>query len=59
MTMNAVLRTSEFWVGLLAVICQFLVSQHIIAPGVSDFINTAAAYVLFRLLGKAAKATIS
>lgn len=56
---TSALRTSEFWVGLIAAICQFLVSQHIIAPGVSDFINTAVAYVLFRLLGKAAKATIN
>lgn len=54
----AIIRTSEFWVGLIAAILQFLVAQHVVSPGISDFINMAAVYVLGRLLGKAAKAAL-
>jgi len=55
----AVLRSSEFWVGLVAAVLQFLVSQHLVSPGVAEFVNMAIVYVLGRLLGKAAKATFS
>ena len=55
----AILRSSEFWVGLVAAILQFLVSQNIVSPGVAEFVNMAIVYVLGRLLGKAAKATFS
>ena len=57
--MVAVLRSSEFWVGLIAAVLQFLVSQHLLSPAVSEFINMAVVYVLGRLLGKAAKAAIN
>ena len=53
----AILRSSEFWVGLVAAVLQFLVSQHLVSPGVAEFVNMAIVYVLGRLLGKAAKAT--
>jgi len=55
----AILRSSEFWVGLVAAVLQFLVSQHLVSPGVAEFVNMAVVYVLGRLLGKAAKATFS
>lgn len=54
-----ILRTSEFWVGLIAVALQFLVSQHIVTPAASEFVKMAVVYTLGRLLGKAAKATIN
>lgn len=53
-----VLRSSEFWVGLVAVVLQFLVSQGLVTQQMSDIINMAAVYVLARLLGKAAKAVV-
>ena len=52
------LRTSEFWVGLVAVVLQFLVSQGLVSQTVSDFINMMVVYVLARIFGKVAKATI-
>ena len=52
----AVLRTSEFWVGLVAAILQFLVSNGHIPQGASDFINGAMVYIFGRLVSKAAKA---
>ena len=56
--MLKVLRTSEFWVGLIAAVLQFLVSQHLVSPSVADFINMAVVYVLARLIGKGAKAVL-
>lgn len=56
--MNSILRSSEFWVGLVAAIAQFLVSVHMLTPALSEFINMAAVYVFGRLLGKAAKAVV-
>ena len=55
----AILRSSEFWVGLIAAVLQFLVSQHILSAQAAEFVNMAIVYVLGRLLGKAAKATFS
>lgn len=57
--MNAILRSSEFWVGLVAAIAQFLVSAHVLTPALSEFINMAAVYVFGRILGKVAKAAVN
>lgn len=54
-----ILRSSEFWVGLLAAILQFLVSQNILSAQAAEFVNMAVVYILGRLIGKAAKATFS
>lgn len=54
----AIFRTSEFWVGLVAAILQFLVANGILSQTISDFINMAVVYILARLLGKTAKALI-
>lgn len=54
----AILRSSEFWVGLAAAILQFLVSQHVIPQAAADFVNMAVVYILARIFGKVAKATI-
>ena len=52
----AVLRTSEFWVGLVAALSSFLVAQHVLPQSAADFINMAFVYVIGRLLSKGAKA---
>ena len=54
----SLIRTSEFWVGLVAVVLQFLVSQGVLSQSVSDLINMAIVYILARILGKVAKASI-
>ena len=54
----AILRTSEFWVGLAAAVLQFLVAQGVISQSISEFINMAIVYVLARIFGKMAKASI-
>lgn len=54
----SIFRTSEFWVGLVAAILQFLVAKGILNQTTSDFINMAVVYIIARLLGKAAKAVI-
>ena len=58
MNLVSVLRSSEFWVGLVAAILQFLVSKGILNQTTSDFINMAIVYVLARIFGKVAKAAI-
>lgn len=52
----AVLRTSEFWVGLVAAISSFLVAQHVIPQSAADIINMMFVYVVGRLISKGAKA---
>ena len=52
-----ILRTSEFWVGLVAALSSFLVSQHVLPQSAADFINMAFVYVIGRLVSKAAKAS--
>ena len=52
----AVLRTSEFWVGLVAALSSFLVAQHVLPQSAADFINMAFVYVIGRLVSKGAKA---
>ena len=52
----SVLRTSEFWVGLVAALCSFLVQQNVIPQGAADLVNMAFIYVLGRLVSKGAKA---
>ena len=54
----AIFRTSEFWVGLVAVILQFLVAKGVLSQTISDFVNMAVVYILARLMGKTAKALI-
>ena len=56
--MLPILRTSEFWVGLVAAILQFLVVQGVVPQAMSDFINMAIVYILSRVLGKAARAVV-
>lgn len=56
--MLTVFRSSEFWIGLMAAIVQFLVSQNILSPQVGDFVNMAIVYIVGRLVGKAAKAVL-
>jgi len=56
--MVSIFRSSEFWVGLVAAILQFLVTQHVLSPSVAEFVNMAIVYVVGRLLGKVAKATL-
>ena len=58
MNLIGMFRTSEFWVGLVAVILQFLVSKGVLNQTTSDFINMAIVYVLARIFGKVAKAAI-
>lgn len=58
MNLVSVLRSSEFWVGLVAAILQFLVSKGILNQTTSDFINMAIVYILARVFGKVAKAAI-
>jgi len=53
-----VLRSSEFWVGLLAVVLHFLVQQGVVSQSVADFVNMAIVYIVGRLVGKAAKAVV-
>lgn len=54
----SLIRTSEFWVGLVAAILQFLVSQGVLNQSTSDFIHMAVVYILARVLGKVAKAVV-
>ena len=54
----AAFRTSEFWVGLVAVILAFLVSKGVIPQAVSDFINMALVYVVGRIVSKGVKTVI-
>lgn len=54
----AIFRTSEFWVGLVAAILQFLVSKQVIPQAAADFVNMAVVYVLARIFGKVARAVI-
>ncbi len=58
MNLVSVLRSSEFWVGLVAAILQFLVAKGILNQTTSDFINMAIVYILARVFGKVAKAAI-
>lgn len=58
MNANKVLRTSEFWVGLVAAILQFLVAQGVLPRSTAEFVNMAATYVAARLISKAAKAAV-
>jgi hypothetical protein len=51
----AIFRESAFWVGLVAALLQFLVNQHVLAPGVADFVNMAVVYIVGRLISKGAK----
>lgn len=51
-----ILRESAFWVGLIAVVCGFLVQQKVIPEAMSSLIQMMAVYVLGRLIGKGAKA---
>ena len=57
-TFLSVIRTSEFWVGLAAVVLQFLVAQGVISQQVSDFVNMAIVYIIGRLISKAVKAAV-
>lgn len=57
-TFNALIRSSEFWVGLAAAILQFLVAKGVLNQSTSDFINMAIVYVVARIFGKVAKAAI-
>ena len=54
----SLIRTSEFWVGLVAVVLQFLVAQGVLSQSVSDLVNMAVVYILARIFGKVAKAVI-
>ena len=54
----SLIRTSEFWVGLVAVVLQFLVAQGVLSQSVSDLVNMAVVYVLARIFGKVAKSVI-
>jgi len=56
--MLSVFRTSEFWVGLVAAVLQFLVSKGYVSQTVGDFVQMAVVYVIARLLGKTAKAVL-
>jgi len=58
MNITTVIRTSEFWVGLIAAILHFLVAQGVLSQSLADFVNMALVYVIGRLLGKAAKAVV-
>ena len=58
MSFVTILRSSEFWVGLVAAVLQFLVSQGVLNQTTSDFINMAIVYILARVFGKVAKAAI-
>lgn len=49
------MRTSEFWVGLTAIVLQFLVAQGVIDPAVSNFIYGAVTYVFGRVVSKVVK----
>lgn len=55
---NPVLRTSEFWVGVVAAVLQFLVSQHLVSQQVSDYIVGATVYVVGRIISKVVKPAV-
>lgn len=58
MNIKTVLRTSEFWVGLVAAVLHFLVAQGVLSQSIADFVNMAIVYVAGRLFGKVAKAVV-
>jgi hypothetical protein len=53
--LKALSRTSEFWVGLIVSVLQFLVAQNIIPQEMSDFIAGGVAYVVGRIISKLVK----
>jgi hypothetical protein len=53
-----VLRTSEFWVGLIAAVLGYLVSAHVLSPDVASYVKMAGVYVVSRLISKTAKAVV-
>ena len=56
--MLPIFRTSEFWVGLVAAILQFLVAQQVIPQAAADFVNMAVVYIFARIFGKVARAVL-
>jgi hypothetical protein len=54
-----VLRTSEFWVSVVAAIVSVLVNSGVLTKEAADFVNMAFVYVLGRLISKTAKAVVS
>ena len=61
--MNNVFRTSEFWMGLVALLAQYLVTAGalpatVFGVSVANFIVAAFTYVLGRIFSKAAKAMV-
>lgn len=61
--MLTMLRSSEFWLGLVVVIVSYLstvgfLPQSVMGVDVAQFIIAGVTYVLGRLFGKAAKALV-
>lgn len=48
------LKTSEFWMGLIAAILSFLVQQHVLDQQAADFAKMMLVYVVGRIISKAA-----
>lgn len=53
---GTVVRTSEFWVALLAANMGVLVSNGIVSKDAAEFVSMAFVYVLGRIISKVAKA---
>lgn len=47
------LRTSEFWMGLVAAILAFLVQQHVVTQDIADLVKMFLVYAIGRIVSKA------
>lgn len=53
-----VIRTSEFWVALVAAIVSVLTNTGVLTKEAADFVNMAFVYVVGRLVSKTVKNVI-
>ena len=52
------LRSSEFWVAVVAAFVSVLVNFGVLTKDAAEFVNMAFVYVLGRLISKTAKAVV-
>jgi hypothetical protein len=55
---SLVIRTSEFWVALVAAVVSVLVNANVLTKEAADFVNMAFVYVIGRLVSKTVKNVI-
>ena len=53
-----VLRSSEFYVGLIAAVLAYLVNAKVLSPDIASYVKMAAVYVVSRIISKTAKAVV-